>query len=181
MIFSLLFRQMFKLRAGLYFHYEISESTQAPGMCFQAKPLPPHPLPRTPTAEGNQPGAWALQRVTQGEGAGLLAAPLHQPGAHSSAPSRTCGSLVLRADAPNGQCSQGWVLLRVGAPLGSTPEAGCSPGLLLPRPGALGVRTQLWIQHTAGKDPCLAPLHRAGGNSGEARPGLWHHQPGGFP
>ena len=38
--FSLLFRQIFKLKPGSYFLYEISESTHIPGMCFCC-PSPP--------------------------------------------------------------------------------------------------------------------------------------------
>lgn len=45
LIFSLLFRQMFMVKSGLYFHYEISESIQAPGTCFHClSPLLPRPL-----------------------------------------------------------------------------------------------------------------------------------------
>ena len=43
--FSLLFRQMFKLKPGSYFLYEISESTHIPGMCFCC-PSPPLLCPR---------------------------------------------------------------------------------------------------------------------------------------
>lgn len=42
--FSLLLRQMFKLKAGLYFHYEVSESIRAPGTCCHC-PTPFFPCP----------------------------------------------------------------------------------------------------------------------------------------
>ena len=42
LIFSLLFRQMLKLNAGLCFHYETSESLQEPGVGFHSlSPFPP--------------------------------------------------------------------------------------------------------------------------------------------
>lgn len=86
------------MKGWLIFHCKISECTQAPGMCFWAKPLPA----LATGCRRNGPGRSA-------EGA---------PGERG----RTAVSV--RPSAPSQPCVS--LLPRTGAPQGPAPQAGCS-------------------------------------------------------
>lgn len=105
LIFSLLFRQMLKLIAGLCFHYENSESLQEPGAGFHSlSTFPPSFLLGRAghgmlASEGGPAGQG--RRVPGLTSARKLPQPLQDR--------RAC--VFLGAGAPDGACQQGQALL----------------------------------------------------------------------